>query len=70
LRERIEMREKGPEGAWGAGAPGARGPSWAGPGRARLGRARLGRAWVGRTVGQNPVARTTVDWNSIREAKI
>jgi hypothetical protein len=40
-------------------APGARGPSWAGPGRAGL----------GHTAGQNPVARTTTDRNSIREAK-
>jgi hypothetical protein len=38
---------------------GARGPSWAG----------LGRAGLGRTAGQNSVARTTTDRNSIREAK-
>jgi hypothetical protein len=42
-----------------ARAPGARGPSWAAPGRAGL----------GRTVGQNSVARTTTDRNSIRKAK-
>jgi hypothetical protein len=30
---------------------------------------RLGRAGLSRTAGQNPVARTTTDWNSIREAK-
>jgi hypothetical protein len=40
-------------------APGAHGPSWAGPGRDGL----------GRTVGQNPVAHTTTDRNSIHEAK-
>jgi hypothetical protein len=56
------MREKGPGGrAWGAG--GARGA------RAELGWAGLGRAGLGRTAGQNPVARTTIDLNSIREAK-
>jgi hypothetical protein len=38
-------------------------------GRAGPGRARLGRAGLGRTAGQNPVARTTTDRNSIREAK-
>jgi hypothetical protein len=32
-------------------------------------RAELGRAGLGRTAGQNPVARTTTDRNSIREAK-
>jgi hypothetical protein len=42
-----------------ARALGARGPSWA----------TLGRAGLGRTAGQNPVARTTTDRNSIREAK-
>jgi hypothetical protein len=45
-------------------APGKRGLSWA-----RLGRAGLGRARLGRTAGQNPVARTTTDRNSSREAK-
>jgi hypothetical protein len=49
----------------GTGARGARaelgraGPGWAGSGRAGL----------GRTAVQNPVARTTTDRNSIREAK-
>jgi hypothetical protein len=38
---------------------GARGPSWAG----------LGWTGSGRTTGQNPVARTTTDRKSIREAK-
>jgi hypothetical protein len=38
-------------------------------GQARSGWARSGRAGLGRTTGQNPVARTTTDWNSIREAK-
>jgi hypothetical protein len=47
-----------------ARAPGARMPSWAGPGWAGLGRAGLGR-----TAGQNPVACTTTDRNSIHEAK-
>jgi hypothetical protein len=42
-----------------ARAPGARRPSWAGSGRDGL----------GRTAGQNPVARTTIDQKSIREAK-
>jgi hypothetical protein len=40
-------------------ALGARGPSWAA----------LGWAGLGHTAGQNPVARTTTDQNSIREAK-
>jgi hypothetical protein len=40
-------------------APGARRPSWARPGWAGL----------GRTTGQNLVARTTTDRNSIHEAK-
>jgi hypothetical protein len=38
-------------------------------GRARPDRAGLGRARLGRTAGQNPVARTTTDRNSISEAK-
>jgi hypothetical protein len=37
---------------------------------AELGRAGLGRARLGRTVSQNPVACTTTDRKSIREAKI
>jgi hypothetical protein len=35
----------------------------------RAGRAGSGRIGLGRTVGQNPVARTTTDRKSIREAK-
>jgi hypothetical protein len=35
----------------------------------RAGRAGPGRAGLGRTAGQNPVARTTTDRKSIREAK-
>jgi hypothetical protein len=46
----------------GTGARGA-------PGRAGPDRARLGRAGLGRTAGQNPMAHTTTDRNSIREAK-
>jgi hypothetical protein len=55
MRER-ETRGGGVHGE-GTGARGARaeaGPSWAG---------------LGRTAGQNPMARTTIDRNSIREAK-
>jgi hypothetical protein len=67
LRGRIEMRERDRGArAWGAG--GARGA------RAELCRARLG--WVGsgqaglsHTAGQNPVARTTTNRKTIREAK-
>ena len=49
------------------------GRAWGGHGRqgvrAELGRVGLGWAGLGRTAGQNPVARTTTDRNSIREAK-
>jgi hypothetical protein len=38
-------------------------------GRAGLGWAGLDRAGLGRTAGQNPMARTTTDRNSIRGAK-
>jgi hypothetical protein len=47
-------------------APGARGPRLD---RARPGRVGLGRAGLGRTAGQNPMARTTTDRNTIRETK-
>jgi hypothetical protein len=60
LRGRIELREKtrGEGGAWG------------GHGRqGRAGRAGPSRAGLGHTAGQNPVALTTTDRNSIREAK-
>jgi hypothetical protein len=40
-----------------------------GQGRVGQGRAEPGRARLGRTAGQNPVARTTTDRNSIRETK-
>jgi hypothetical protein len=40
-----------------------------GGGHGRQGRAEPGRARLGRTMGQNPVARTTTDRKSIREAK-
>jgi hypothetical protein len=53
-REKSNER-KGPGGAMGA--------------RAKLGRAGPGRAGLGRTAGQNPVACTTIDQKSIREAK-
>jgi hypothetical protein len=46
-------------------APGAREPSWVGPSRAGLGGAGLGR-----TTGQNPMARTTTDWNSNRGTRL
>jgi hypothetical protein len=65
LRGRIEMRERdqGRGRAWG----------WHGrqgrAGRVGPGRAGLGRAGLGRTMGQNPVACTTTDRKSIREAK-
>jgi hypothetical protein len=62
------MREKGPGGAH-MGSRGRQGRQGharrAGPGRAGSGWARLGRI-----VGQNPVACTTTDRKSIREAKI
>jgi hypothetical protein len=57
-------RDKGRARMGRARAPGARGPSWAGPGWAGSGQAGLGR-----TAGQNPVAHTTTDRKSIREAK-
>jgi hypothetical protein len=56
LHGRNQMRERDQGGAWGAG--GARGA-----------RVELGRAGLGRTAGQNPVARTTTDRKTIREAK-
>jgi hypothetical protein len=46
------------------------GHAWGGHGRqGRVGRAGPGRAGLGRTTGQNPVACTTTDRNSIHEAK-
>jgi hypothetical protein len=48
--------------------PGERGAHGEGTG-ARGARAELGRAGLGRTAGQNPVALTTTDRNSIHEAK-
>jgi hypothetical protein len=38
-------------------------------GRAGPGRVGLGWVGLGRTTGQNPMARTTTDWKTIREAK-
>jgi hypothetical protein len=67
LRGRIEMRGKdqGRGGAWGGhGRQGHAGR--AGPGRAGLGW--VGPGWAAPR-GKTPVARTTTDWNSIREAK-
>jgi hypothetical protein len=54
------MRERETRGGHGRqGRAGRAGPGWAGSGQAGL----------GRTAGQNPVARTTTDRKSIREAK-
>jgi hypothetical protein len=61
MRGRNQMREKGPGARM--RSRGARGA------RAELGRVRLGWA-ITRTAGQNPMARTTIDRKSIREAKI
>jgi hypothetical protein len=56
----MRGRDQGRGASIGRGrAPGAHGPSWAAPGQAGL----------GRIAGQNSVARTTIDRNSIREAK-
>jgi hypothetical protein len=69
LRERNQMREKGPGARMGSrgcqGHAGRAGPGWAGLGQVGLG------TWAGLgcTTGQNPVARTTTDRKSFREAK-
>jgi hypothetical protein len=63
-REKSNER-KGPGGMGSRGARGAR----AELGQPRLGWAGSGRAGLGRTAGQNPVAHTTTDLKSIREAK-
>jgi hypothetical protein len=60
-----ERKRPGEGGARMGEGTGARGAS----GRAGPDRAGLGRAGLGRTAGQNPVARTTTDRNSICEAK-
>jgi hypothetical protein len=57
------MREKDQGGAH--GEQGRQGHA----GRAGPGLAGSGQAGLGRTAGQNPVARTTTDRKSIREAK-
>jgi hypothetical protein len=66
MRER-ETRGGGAHAWGGAGRQGRVGR--AGPGRVRLGWVGSGWARLGCTASQNPVARTTIDRNSIREAK-